>query len=173
MQIWCYVVAWWPAEMLIGSAGRLALWRAQHLITVYIFVCLPINQDEKYRYILYLFTVYIFVCPPINQESAIAHRKLKIGPHAPTMHAQFTNSFRTHFRTHIARADVRFSAHVRRNPTSVCVWHVNPRTCEPRTYANCTLIVRYLCVNCMQIVHCCCMYFAYHAYFEHFLVHCH
>ena len=30
------------------------------------------------------------------------------------------NPFRTHFRTHIARAEVRFYAHVRRNPTSGC-----------------------------------------------------
>ena len=39
-------------------------------------------------------------------------------PHAPTTHAQFTNPFRTHFCTHIARAKVRFYARVRRNPTS-------------------------------------------------------
>ena len=54
----------------------------------------------------------------IGSKSAIAPSQVKICPHAPTTHAQFTNPFRTHFRTHIARAEVRFYAHVRRNPTS-------------------------------------------------------
>ena len=39
-------------------------------------------------------------------------------PHARTSHALLGIAFRTHFRTHIARAEVRFYAHVRRNPTS-------------------------------------------------------
>ena len=59
---------------------------------------------------------------PFPHALPYAHRKSKIGPHAPTTHAQFTNPFRTHFRTHIARAEVRFYAHVRRNPTSECTW---------------------------------------------------
>ena len=47
---------------------RCMYWYLLHLFTVYIFVCPPINQDQKYRYILYLFTVYIFICLPINQN---------------------------------------------------------------------------------------------------------
>ena len=44
-------------------------------------------------------------------------------PHARTSHALSGIGFRTHFRTHIARAKVRYYAHVRRNPTSA---HSNP-----------------------------------------------
>ena len=40
-------------------------------------------------------------------------------PHARTSHALSGIGFRTHFHTHIARAKVRYYAHVRRNPTSV------------------------------------------------------
>ena len=43
---------------------------------------------------------------------------VKNEPHARTSHAQFQIPFRTHFRTHMKRAEVRFYAHVRRNPTS-------------------------------------------------------
>ena len=45
-----------------------------------------------------------------------SHNKKR--PHARTSHALLDMSFCTHFRTHIARAEVRFYAHVRRNPTS-------------------------------------------------------
>ena len=110
-----YFVAWWPAEMLISSTPSAS--PPLYLSTVYIFICHHINQDEKYSYMLY-FMIYIFVCPPINQVSVIAHRKSKICLHAPTTHAQFTNPFRTHFCTHIACAEVRFYAHVRRKATS-------------------------------------------------------
>ena len=40
-------------------------------------------------------------------------------PYARTFACTVPNPFRTHFRTHIARAEVRKYAHVRRNPTSV------------------------------------------------------
>ena len=73
-----------------------------YVLVVHRIVCRHINQGQKY-----LFTVYMFVCPLINKESAIAHRQSDICLHAPTTHAQFTNPFRTHFRTHIARAEVR------------------------------------------------------------------
>ena len=32
----------------------------------------PINQDEKYHYILYFFTVYIFLCPPSTRMKSTA-----------------------------------------------------------------------------------------------------
>ena len=44
---------------------------------------------------------------PVWKVPLHTHRKSKIYPHAPTTHAQFTNPFRTHLRTHIARAEVR------------------------------------------------------------------
>ena len=52
-------------------------------------------------------------------KSAIAHRTPKNKAHARTSHTQFQKPFRTHFRPHIACAEVRYYAHVRRNPTSV------------------------------------------------------
>ena len=56
-------------------------------------------------------------------------------PHARTSHALSGIGFRTHFRTHIARAKVRFYAHVRRNPTSdpFHLWTTpdpNPTPCQ-------------------------------------------
>ena len=91
---------------------------------------------------IYVFRNTVFVCPHINQgkkkylrkHSVIRYSSAPIStrvksaidrtsqvtnrPHAPTTHAHCQNLFRTHFRTHVARAEVRFYAHVRRNPTS-------------------------------------------------------
>ena len=40
-------------------------------------------------------------------KSVIAHHMPQKQPHARTLHAQFQKLFRMHFRTHIARAEVR------------------------------------------------------------------
>ena len=57
---------------------------------------------------------YCIIYAENRWKSAIAHRTAKMSH----THAQFQKPFQTHFRTHIARAEVRFYAHVRRNPTS-------------------------------------------------------
>ena len=51
----CAVAA--PADWLI-CAGRSTMIESELCITVYIFVCPPINQDEKYRYICTIGLIY-------------------------------------------------------------------------------------------------------------------
>ena len=76
---------------------------------VYIFFCPPINKDEKYG---------LHIClPPYQPGKCDRTSQVKNRP-ARTYNARTVpNPFRTHFRTHIARAEVRYYAHVRRNPT--------------------------------------------------------
>ena len=83
------------------------------------------NKYFLLNWYLFMYSVIRYSSAPISTrvKSAIAHRKSQIWPHAPTTHAHFQNLFRTHFRTHIARAEVRFYAHVRRNPTSAYDCH--------------------------------------------------
>ena len=87
------------------SAGR------SRMIESSMYVCRKRLKVASFKYILSSKEVK-------KTEKCDRKSHIESCPYARTSARTVSNPFRTHFPTHIARAEVRFYAHVRRNPTS-------------------------------------------------------